>query len=59
MTDEWERNRDAALVPKELQLNTSPLSGLTEDELAALAQAARNALVQADAVEQGSSEHSS
>ena len=35
-----------SLVPKELQLNSRPLSGLTEDELSALAQAARNPIAQ-------------
>ena len=50
-----------SLVPKELQLDSSPLSGPTKDELAAIAQAARNAIAKADAAaaEQGSSEYSS
>ena len=55
----------AGLLPKELKIDrrpdAGPLSDLTDEELTALACAARNAVAQADAAaaEQGSSEHSS
>jgi hypothetical protein len=53
-----------SVIPKELKIDrrpdAGPLSDLTEEELIALACAARNAVAQADtAAEQGSSEHSS
>ena len=53
-----------SVLPKELKIDrrpdAGPLSHLTEEELTALASAARNAVAQADAAaaEQGSSENS-